>query len=120
MVSRNTRISSTVTTDITPSGYIMMPPFARISRKFISLTAGAEASVAAETVSAERKNPAADKWQHFMNKWESIDLCRERKRQRDVGTGYVPDSGILPNLSAQPQKASNPVAAPGATTRGKE
>ena len=66
MVRRKMRINRTVMTDITPSGYIMMPPFARISRKFISWSGGTGDSAAAEATSAERKKPTTEKWQHFM------------------------------------------------------
>src|SRR6478609_8258816 len=79
IVSRKMKINSTVMSDITPSGYIMNPPFARISRKLDSLTADAGASGAADAMSAVRKNPATEKWQHFMKVWESSDGRGERK-----------------------------------------
>jgi hypothetical protein len=66
-VRRKTRISNTVITDISPSGYIMIPPFTMISKKFISITVGTGVSAAAGAASAERKNPAIEKWQHFMD-----------------------------------------------------
>jgi hypothetical protein len=61
-----------VMTDITPRGYIMIPPFARISRKFISL-AGGVSTAAAEATSAERKKNVTEKWRHFMNERDSIE-----------------------------------------------
>jgi hypothetical protein len=52
----------------------MIPPLARISRKFISVVTGTGVGAAAEARRAERKNPTTEKWQHFMKVWESIDV----------------------------------------------
>ena len=94
-VRRKMRIKTTVMTDITPSGYIMMPPLARISRKFISLTAGTGVSAAAEATSAERKKTATEKWQHFM-KMTGVYRCKERTQARDGECPvYAWNDGIL-------------------------
>jgi hypothetical protein len=65
-VSKNNRISRTVMTDIKPSGYIMIPPFARISRMFVCLICGDADSAAAERVATVTKKLAIEIWQHFM------------------------------------------------------
>ena len=67
MVSRKIRIRITMTTDMIPSGNIMIPPLERISRKSVCSTAGAlSAAVAAETSGADKAKTAAEKERQFM------------------------------------------------------